>query len=352
MMAILPRTFDSILPGVLPLVPDELIDAESRARVQAVASRLPAILAGSTFGFECPLATDFAEADFLVSVSGANGAALLSETAAYAKQNDLAPAWSSVAELAELWANEGRIDNVWLEFDLAGETPFVPNLFFQPVYAPSDHSELQDILSKTCTVLLGCSISDELGASLKRCIDALPERARIFQVGAMRARPSYGLRLCVDQIYLDRILFYLEQIGYPGDLDFVRKTFISLQRRTDAYALHLDLSPNVDARIGLECYLDPRPAEAHQRMRLQELLAFLVEGGVCSRSKAFGITQYPGTADVLQHSAQWPAALRSMAGFLGRLSTFQRRLHHIKITCGENNTLQAKAYLAVHHRWK
>jgi hypothetical protein len=352
MMLILPRTFDSILPGVLPLVPEELIGPESRARVQAVASRLPAILAGSTFGFECPLETDLPDADFLVSVSGANGAALLSEAAVYARQNDSAPAWSSVAELAELWANEGRMDNVWLEFDLAGETPFVPNLFFQPVYAPCNHDELQDILSKTGTVLLGRPISEELGASLKRCVDALPERARIFQVGAMRARPWYGLRLCVDQIYLDRILFYLEQIGYPGDLDFVRKTFISLQRRTDAYALHLDLSPNVDARIGLECYLDPRPAEAHQRMRLQQLLAFLVEAGVCSKTKAFGITHFPGTADVRQRWAQWPEALRSMASFLGRLSIFQRRLHHIKITCGESKSLQAKAYLAVHHRWQ
>jgi hypothetical protein len=351
MTAVPPRTFDSMLPGVLPQVPDELIGPECRARVQAVASRLPAILAGSTFGFECPLATDSPEADFLVSVSGANGAALLSETAVYAKQNDSAPAWSSVAELAELWANEGTIDNVWLEFDLAGESPFVPNLFFQPVYSASNRDELQAILSKVGTVLLGRPISEELEASLKRCVNALPERARVFQVGAMRARPSHRLRLCVDEIYLDRILFYLDQIGYPGDLDFVRKTFISLQRRTDAYALHLDLLPDVEARIGLECYLDPRAAEAHQRMRMQQLLDFLVEAGVCSKSKAFGITQFPGTADVKQHSAQWPPNLRKMAGFLGRLSIFQRRLHHIKITFGENKSLQAKAYLAVHHRW-
>jgi len=145
-MAALARTFDSILPGFLPMVPDELIGSVSRARIQVIASRLPAILASSTFGFECPLDTDCREADFLVSVSGANGAALLSETAVCAMQSDSAPAWSSVAELGKLWAAERRIDNVWLEFDVAGETPFVPNLFFQPVYATGDHNELQDIL--------------------------------------------------------------------------------------------------------------------------------------------------------------------------------------------------------------
>ncbi len=207
MMPTLPPTFDSILPGVLPMVPDELIGPESRTRIQAIASRLPAILAGSTFGFECPLATNRPEADFLVSASGPNGAAFLSETAACATRGESAPAWSSVAELARLWAGEGRIDNVWLEFDLARETPFVPNLFFQPVYETGDHNELNDILSKTGPVLLGCPISPELAESLKRSIVALPERARIFQVGAMRARSSYGLRLCVDEIYLDRILF-------------------------------------------------------------------------------------------------------------------------------------------------
>jgi hypothetical protein len=350
-MHVPPPTFDSILPGVLPMVPHELIASESRARIQAIASRLPAILASSMFGFECPLGTDDPEADFLVSVSGANGAALLSETAASAMENGSAPAWSSVAELAELWADEGRVNNVWLEFDLGGETPFVPNLFFQPVYAASDHNELHDILSKTGTIILGRLISRDLADSLSRCIDALPERARMFQVGAMRARASYGLRLCVDQIYLDRILFYLEQIGYPGDLEFVRRTFISLQRRTDAYALHLDLSPEVDARIGLECYLDPRAAEVHHRMRLQRLLDFLVEAGVCSKSKASGVAQFPGTADVRQHSAQWPPNLRKMADFLGRLSIFRRRLHHIKIVWSESKTLQAKAYLAVHHHW-
>jgi hypothetical protein len=351
-MTIQLRTFDSILPGVLPLVPHELIGIDFRSRVQAVASRLPAILASSTFGFECPLATDHPEADFLVSVSGARGAALLSETAAHAIQRDSNAAWSSVAELADLWEKEGRIDNVWLEFDVAGKAPFVPNLFFEPVYEAGNHSELQDILSQAGPILLGRPISEELGASLKRCVEALPERARIFQVGAMRARPYYGLRLCVDKIYLDRILFYLEQIGYPGDLDVVRRTFISLQRRTDAYALHLDLAPNIDARIGLECYLDPRPAEAHQRMRMQQLLDFLVEQKVCTKSKAFGISQFSGIADVRQHPEQWPVALKNMADFLGRSSIFQRRLHHIKITCGDGKSLQAKAYLAAHHRWR
>lgn len=350
MTAILPRTFDSILPGVLPQVSNELIGPECRARVQAVASRLPAILAGSTFGFECPLATDDPEADFLVSVSGANGAALLSETAVYAMQNDLSPAWSSVAELAELWASKRTIDNVWLEFDLTGDRPSVPNLFFQPVYSATDRDELQAILSETGSVLLGCSIDEELAISLQRCVNALPERARVFQVGAMRARSCYGLRLCVDEIYLDRILCYLDQIGYPGHLDFVRKTFISLQRRTDAYALHLDLLPDVDARIGLECYLDPRAAKAHQR--LEQLLDFLVAVGVCSKNKALGIAQYPGAADVQQHTGQWPEALRNVAGFLGRLSTFHRRLHHIKVTFGASKNLEAKAYLAVNHRWQ
>jgi hypothetical protein len=352
MKALLSHTFDSILPGVLPQVPNELIGMESRARVRDIAARLPAILAGSTFGFECPLATDNPEADFLVSISGVNGAALLSETATYALQNDSAPAWSSVAELAELWADGQSIDNVWLEFDLTGETQFVPNLFFQPVYAEGNHQALREILSKIGTVLLGRMISAELETSLTRCINALPERARIFQVGAMRARSLYGLRLCVDQIYLDRILFYLEQIGYRGDLDFVRATFISLQRRTDAYALHLDLCPELDVGIGLECYLNPLHSEDHQQVRLQQLLRFLVEVGVCSKSKASAVARFPGTADVERHSAEWPVALKKIGSFLGRSSTFHRRLHHIKITFGESSRVQAKAYLAVHHRWQ
>lgn len=347
-----PRTFDSILPAVLPLVPDELIGADFRSRIQAVASRLPAILSSSTFGFECPLATDRPEADFLVSVSGTRGATLLSETALYAMQSDSNPVWFSVAELAALWAKKGRIDNIWLEFDLVGETPFVPNLFFQPVYEAGNHSELQNILSHAGPLLLGRPLSEDLEKALKRCVDALPERSRIFQVGAMRARPYYGLRLCVDHIYLDRILFYLEQIEYPGNLDVVRETFIALQRRTDAYALHLDLSPGINARIGLECYLDPRPAEAHQQMRMQHLLAFLVEQGVCTKRKAFGVSQFSGIADVRQYPSEWPVALKNMTNLLGRSSTFQRRLHHIKITCGDGKNLDAKAYLAANHAWR
>lgn len=350
MTRIIPRTFDTILPGVLPQVPDELIGSESRARLEAVASRLPAILAGSTFGFECLLGNDSPEADFLVCISGANGATLLSDTAAYARQNDSAPVWSSIAALAELWANKRSIENVWFEFDVTGDNSFVPNLFFQPAYAVNNHDELQDIVSEAGPALLGQPISEKLATSWQCCVNALPERARVFQVGAMRARPIYGLRLCVDEIYLDRILFYLDQIAYPGDLDFVRKTFISLQRRVDAYALHLDLLPDVDVRIGLECYLDPRAAEARQR--IEQLLNFLVAAGVCSKSKAFGIAQYPGTADVEQYSAQWPEGLRRMSGFLRRVSTFQRRLHHIKLTFGATKSLEAKAYLAVNHCWQ
>lgn len=350
MTSTIPRTFDSILPAVLSQVPHELIGSESRARVEAVASRLPAILASSTFGFECPLGNESPEADFLVSISGANGAALLSETAAYAAENDAAPVWSSITALAEVWTNKRSIENVWLEFDLTGENPFVPNVFFQPVYSANNHDELRATVAEVGPALLGSPISEQLATSLQRCVNALPERARVFQIGAMRARPTYGLRLCVDEIYLDRILFYLGQIGYPGDLDFVRKTFIALQRLTDAYALHLDLLPDIDVRIGLECYLNPRAAEARQRM--EQLLNFLISAGACSTSKAFGIAQYPGATDIRQYSAQWPAALRSMSSFLGRLSTFQRRLHHIKITFGATKSLEAKAYLAVNHLWQ
>ena len=116
----------------------------------------------------------------------------------------------------------------------------------------------------------------------------------------MRARSSYGLRLCVDEIYLDRILFYLEQIEYPGDLEFARKIFIALQRRTDAYTLHIDLSPQVGVRIGLECYLDPRLSDAHQQMRREQLLAFLVESGMCAKSKVSGLAHFSGIADARQ----------------------------------------------------
>jgi hypothetical protein len=340
------------LSGVLPFVPAPLIDAAWKERILATAGVLPSRFVDSLFGFECPLGTDEPAADFLVSAqTRMRGAELLGDTAAALESRHPDSSWSSIGALAERWQNDPRVDNFWLEFDLGGPAPRVPNLFFGPVRSGDSRRELLEVLRDYGPDLLGGAIDDELDASLRRSAEKLPERARVFQVGAMRARPYDGFRLCINEIYLDTILAFLEGIGYSGDLGAVRDLCVWVQPLVDAYALDVDLTPGVGPRVGFECYLDPRGDEASTRPRRDRFLAALVEAGACVVAKAESVARYPGRSDAVRHKELWAQPLKSMGGLLRRVSCFRRSLHHVKLSFAPGAPLQAKAYLAVHHEW-
>jgi hypothetical protein len=310
----------------------------------AAAALLPGEIAFQTFGFETPLHAPAARADILVSaVRARGGAAMLMAAPAH-------PLWEPVTSLgAALGAEPAQIDDVWLEFDLFGPMPDVPNLFCRPLYPPGDLGALRARAAFATAALTGAPLPEALLDAVLRCAAALPERAMIFQIGAMRARPSAGLRLCINQISLDAILSVLGALSYP-DVAGVRALLIRYQRAVGDVALALDLTPGPGARIGLECYFAPSRTGRSPDELLALFLSRLVEDRACRPGKAEALRAYPGVAEI-EPGTGWPDALLATRSLLGKdfAGRFHRSVHHIKLVHQPGKPLEAKAYLAIRH---
>ncbi|HEY5723521.1 MAG TPA: hypothetical protein VIT45_14490 [Allosphingosinicella sp.] len=337
--------FSPFLRPLLDRLPEALADAETRGTMLATASLLPGGFAFQTFGFECPLHDAAAKADLLVSaVRARGGAALLSEI-------ERRPGWEPVGRLAAmLGAEPAEIDEVWLEFDIEGPAPDLPNMFCRPLYPHGDLEALRASADAAGSALAGAAIPDALLDALVRSAAALPERAEIFQIGAMRARPSAGLRICINQIALDGILGALEEMGYE-DVEGVRALLIRYQRAVGDVALAIDLMPELGAKIGLECYFAPSRSGRSPGELLDLFLSRLDEDGACIAGKAEALRAFPGTATI-DEGGGWPPELLVTGKLLGpeRMGRFDLDIHHIKLVHRPGERLEAKAYLSVRHR--
>jgi hypothetical protein len=315
--------FAEHLAPLLSALPPELVGEEARTRMLTVGALLPAGFLRQTFGFECPLQEAAAQADILVSaVRARDGAATL--VAAY----ELQPEWASVGALGHL-AEAALVDDAWLEFDLFGPKPAVPNLFCRPLYPAGDGQALRDIVTEAGAALAGAPVQKDLIEAVMRLGAALPPQAVIFQLGAMRARPFAGLRVCINQIALDGILTLLAALGYP-DVDGVRALLVRFQPAVGDVTLCIDLTPDLLPKIGLEAYFAPSRAGRAPEILLDRFLARAIEDGACREGKAEALRTWQAAADVVRGECR-----------------FQRGVHHIKLVHEPGLPYRAKAYLAL-----
>lgn len=317
--------FAEHLAPLLDGVPAALVDEEARRRMLALGTQLPAGFAFQTFGFECPLLEAAGHADILVSaVRARDGMAVLAE--AYRAQPD----WKSVGALGRL-EEAGQADDAWLEFDLFGPRPEVPNLFCRPLYPAGDLDALRAAVMVSGEALTGAFLPADLLDAVLRVGAALPPHAVIFQLGAMRARPFSGLRVCVNQIALDAILTLLDRIGY-SDVDGVRALLIRFQPAVGDVTLCIDLTQDLRPKIGVEAYFAPSRTGRTPGELLDGFLKRAIEDRACREDKAEALRRYQAAGDMIAAGHR-----------------FQRGVHHIKLVHEPGLPYQAKAYLAVRH---
>ena len=317
------------------------------------ADTLPAAFLMHQVGLECPLAPDVPTMDLLVAARAAEGgAALLARTAADADPDARDPAWGSLRTLLAHWrapAWARRLDDWWLEFDVGGDRPRMPNLFFGPRIDTRDDRRWRAWRARWLPLLLGETAEPALVADFERCRAALPDAARIFQLGAMRARDRSGLRLCLSHLYLDAVLDLLSRLAIAPPT--LRDTLVALQPHAQAFALQLDLPLVAGARIGLECYPRPAATRAEEIAGWTRLLDHAVALGLCDDARRDALLAYPALCAPAP-DAPWPApALRAQA-LSGRRSAIQRRLHHLKLDLVDGRAVRAKAYLSLDHVWR
>jgi hypothetical protein len=342
------------IEALAPHVPASLISAERLADIRAIAAWLPSGLS-PFFGFECRLGAGEPRADFLVRVSP-DGQRLLAGANAHttlAEPLRAHPLWQRLRALCAASANGSwPLANVWLEFDVAetGGVP-APSVFLGPqpwITAASDASWITD---DALPRLLGRAIDRDRARRLTACITSLPAGASIFQMGAMLPRGGDALRLCVLFDDAAQVARYLDRVGWRGRCDRLAAALSSLPPCIDAIAIGLDVNGSIGAKVGVECYAAGRNDTI--RPDWTPFLDHLAGGGLCTAAKRDGLLAWPGcqtepgAADLRREEHD---RLSALAG-PGLVSVLVRWLHHVKLAYDADRMIDAKAYLAVRHRW-
>jgi hypothetical protein len=347
--AVAPASLGDVLDGVAPSLPESLFGEECRRQMRLVAGRLPTRLS-SFWGFECRLGETASLSDILFEVKkGTQGPAFLAGRQPSAMDGLCLeyPAWEKFRSFAQGWTDTEHawnrdIRNLWLEMDLAGaDAESVlrqPNIFFGPEPETSNERVYSLITELMCA--FGRPVSQ--ARALREFLDALPEGARVFQIGFMLAREDDdGIRLCVDKTQqgTENNLAWLARLlratgtSEAESLKAALGSIFPLCRETN-FGFNLTEDGVGDA-FGVECYEDWLNEDPGQ---WQPLLDELTQAGLCLPEKAQGVRDYAGiTATPLIGRIDHDVIY---------LNTY-RKIHHLKITLSRGVMTQAKAYLAV-----
>lgn len=337
---------------IAPYLSYELVCAAALSKIQLLAQKLQ-----PTWGalIECALGPDSSKVDFSVHLS--DNVIDLSE------EMLIHPVWQRIRQLSIDCANptsylSQEAASIWLEFEIDEEPLEIP---VPGVFVSLQEGYLQQLSGDAATFqrwltemvlerLLGHPIPLKQQQSLDNCQKALPIGAQVLCMGVMLARQPGTIRLKVSGIPPLHVPEYLEQIGWPGPLTELEALATRLQSLVDRIVLNLDISLTVDARVGLECFIDRRLDKSSQ---WQPLLNYLVESKLCTQKKYDALLSWPGFCYEQSCAVPWPRNLRTVSKFLGprASSVLVRELNHIQLTLQPGNLLEANGYLWFGSDW-
>lgn len=358
--------------SVDPALPKALISQDHLQALHALARYLPAGIC-EFFGFESRLGETGAEVDFLLCAKASEGGR---EVLAGLDAGQQLPAeffghavWRQIRSFAMAWADStgplyNRIQNVWLEFDIDGDTGAslrngpaampVPSLFLgtDALFGHQGTSAPPWLVDRALPLCTGREVGAPLRTTLNTAIGALPAHANIFQIGMMlgRAGAVDMLRLCIRGLAHAEAAAYLQAVQWPGDLDTIRDLLALVYAASDSVDVDIDLRPAVGPKLGLECSFG---ADRGTPARLAAFLDQLVRQGLCLDAKREALLAWSRGFHERTNPSAWPADLRARSASANTptASMFMRWVYHVKIVHVPGQPLEAKAYLAVRQAW-
>ena len=322
----------AVAPAISPL----LVPGPSLARVVAAARRLPPCTVAA---FERRLGVAQPAVDFAVYVPRAEQAfQVLAEGAPDVLPRGLLAAARDGGPLA------GLADRFWLEFDTSRDEP-APSVFFSPAIGRP--------LGETVSAAIAALTGRRLEAALERALDryaAAVAPARIFQVGAMLARPGRGLRLCTSRLGPSGLRRALAALGWRGDPECLMAAYLPVRHSLPEVSVAVDLSAEgIGPRVGLELPLYIAGEHA-QRANWEPALTDLEAAGYCSADERTTLLTWIGRSTPA--SAPWPANLDGLAAVMAWAEPcFERGIHHVKLLVEDDQFAGAKAYFGFVQSW-
>ncbi|RJR43260.1 MAG: hypothetical protein C4567_05950 [Deltaproteobacteria bacterium] len=345
--------------AIQPAIPANLVSAVNYARILEVASRVPGVCALGGFYFEFFLGEEEARADISFRAAADQGCPEALAAWEPAGRGVWDGSWPALKRLAGRWKQPGgllqeEIEAIWLEFDINGTRPYSPSFFLTP--APPRRSwagnfqGCKSLLEFLSGELNGAISPTGIAAALS-CLERLPGKARLGQIGFMLSRRPAVLRLCLEMEGKE-IPKYLRSLGEFADLRQVAEILEMLSPYDHEFILHLDLLEELQPKVGLDLMLSS--ADSFPDPRLEIILNELCHLKLCTPAKGEALQNISGCTPMGADLINWPPGLRrrSLQSGLDELSYFIRSISHLKMVIEPGKDPVAKGYVGVNHYWK
>ncbi|HYJ84330.1 MAG TPA: prenyltransferase/squalene oxidase repeat-containing protein [Allosphingosinicella sp.] len=331
-----------------PAIPDGLVGADERSRIEAAAARLAPI---ARIALELRLGEGRDEVDLhqYVSRSAADAAALkrhLSKSGPPGSSEGPAP------RFLRAWADDADglrtdLDGFFLEWDGPGSASAGPPAIFLPVQGR--HDRAADGVARRLRLSAHIERLGLAGDTVASLLRAIPAKVSISYVGFMLGRGD-AVRLNLRAVRPDDLAGMLDALGWPGDIGRAAALFGDLVGLTGQVAVALDFAPAIGPTIGFECALPDLPAE---EPRWRPLFDRLCADGLCTREKRAGLERVGARLYPEDEAQEWPASWigAAVAAQPQFVPWFERRLSHVKVSVGADGDVAAKAYVSAQHHW-
>ena len=352
-------TLDRTVAVVAAYLPVSLVSPESLQRVISLTRQLPAALSQFVY-IECRLTASDPQVDVILNITDAGRRIIAGQNPVIALPERLRahPLWQRVIEFCRRWTDprsplHDTVRSIWLEFDLderCSDVP-VPGIFVrleggidQTTSVPEPEKVLL-VCNAILPVLLGRELESSMHEHVRRCIDSLPAGARLSEIGALLPRADHWIRLCIKDVPEPLLLPYLSSVGWGGhsnELQSILERFSKAEVPGHRGAMHpgyldLDVGDVVEARLGLEYFMERGPRQLVHGVSESAWLDKLVDARVCARDKRDGLLAWPGYFHARFAHEVWP-------------SVVVRHANHVKLVYAPGQPLIAKAYLYFLHQ--
>lgn len=322
------------LERVLPTIAPALIGPEASCSILDTVKGFPACL-DRTLCFECRLSPeqhDRVDLQFGIGHSSPAHQWLAGEASTSPDQPALpnAEGWSLLRDFSRDWmqSQSERPAQIWLGLDIDPQAP-APS-------SPLVHVRTSRLAGEQAIWwierLRGGALTASQAATLLHCFKSSPLPPRYIAV--MFARRTVGLRMVCAMPH-QAALPYLDNIGWPGDLEAAQFALGLMAPWCRSVGLSLDVSDTVHPYLGFEAmnWEKPKPALAQWRATLDDLVSL----GLSSTAHAEALAKYPGLLPEPRMDGETP----------NHVSVLRRQLLHLKLVLSAEQALDVKAYLAL-----
>lgn len=197
------------------------------------------------------------------------------------------PKYEVLSKWCEAWTNPNLlfsaiVPNIWLMYDFLPDQIEIP----EPWIIVAVHElnlDVEAILNiyKNIASYFPNEYNDNHWQLFEKALELLPEGTYIPAIG-IQNRNLNSLRFGIKSFNsMGDIENYLLALGWPGDLNFIKRHYTKVVELSEYCDLSLTFGEKIFPEIGLECYLSTVKNEENGK----EIISYLYNKNLCSEDK-------------------------------------------------------------------